>query len=257
MANKQWDAGSYEESCSFVYRFGSSVTELLTLTPGMRVLDLGCGSGALTAQLRDQLQPEGGTVLGVDASAEMLALARTHYPDISFQQMDARYLSFSEEFDAVFSNAVFHWIDREEQPLLLAGIARALKPGGQLCCEFGGAGCGGRVHAALRKAFERRGLCYRFPFYFPTIGEYAPQLERAGLMPTHAFLFDRPTPMAGEKGLETWIRMFVTAPFGGLSEKETAVLIHEAEDELRESMFDGESWIIDYVRIRLRAVKAR
>lgn len=255
MANKSWDAESYEQSCSFVYRFGADVTELLQLFPGMKVLDLGCGSGVLTAGLAEKLNAVNGSVIGADASSDMLALAGKHYPAFPFLQKDARFLDFDEEFDAVFSNAVFHWIDREEQHLLLDGVARTLKPGGQLVCEFGGAGCGKKVHDALRAAFEKRGLNYKMPFYFPTIGEYAPRMEQAGLVLTDAFLFDRPTPMEGENGLEKWIRMFVTAPFAGLSDELTEEIIAEAADFLRPTMFDGEKWIIDYVRIRLRAVR--
>lgn len=255
MANKFWNAEGYEQSCSFVYRFGADVTGLLTLAPGMKVLDLGCGSGALTAGLAEKLDEVNGSIVGVDASAEMLALAQEHYPEMDLRQADARFLAFDGEFDAVFSNAVFHWIDEGEQHLLLRGVSRALKPGGQLVCEFGGAGCGKKVHNALRASFEKRELCYKMPFYFPTIGEYAPQMEREGLILTDAFLFDRPTPMAGEDGLEKWIRMFVTAPFAGLSPELTGEIIAEAVSALRPEMFDGEKWTIDYVRIRLRAVK--
>lgn len=256
MRNKKWDAQEYQQSCAFVYEYGGDVTRLLKREPGMRVLDLGCGNGVLTAQLGQELKALGGSIVGVDASPEMLALARKNYPEMDFRQMDAAALTFEEEFDAVFSNAVFHWISGTEgQRALLAGISRALKPGGQLVCEFGGHGCAGQVHGALRAAFRRRSLDYPFSFFFPTIGEYAPLLEEASLLPTDAFLFDRPTPMAGEDGLRRWIRMFVTAPFEGMPEEETGRILAEAEEALRPRMFDGESWIIDYVRIRLRAEK--
>lgn len=256
MSKKKWNAQGYQQSCAFVYEYGGDVTKLLQMRPGMKVLDLGCGNGVLTARLGAELEKIGGSIVGVDASPEMLSLARENYPEMDFRQMDAVSLTFEEAFDAVFSNAVFHWIDSTAgQRALLSGVFRALKPGGQLVCEFGGYGCAGQVHRVLRESFQRRGLCYPFPFFFPTIGEYAPLVEGAGLTVTDAFLFDRPTPMAGEDGLRRWISMFVTAPFEGMPKEEVQKILAEAEEALQPNLFDGESWIIDYVRLRLRAEK--
>ena len=251
--NITWDAQGYTDGFSFVHRFGEDVLSLLDAPQGSFVVDLGCGNGALTQQLAQR----GYRVLGVDASQEMLDKARALHPELTFAQGDATALSLDEPADAIFSNAVFHWIDAEKQPQLVASVAAALRPGGQLVCEFGGFGCAGHVHAALERAFERRGLVYPRTFYFPTIGQYAPVLERAGLRVTHAQLFDRPTPQLPEVGLRGWIAMFVTAPFVGMDAPLREAIVSEAEDELRSVLLRADGvWIIDYVRIRLRAVKA-
>ena len=90
-------------------------------------------------------------------------------------------------------------------------------PEGQFVFECGGHGCGARIHAALAREFEAHGLAYELPFYFPTIGEYAPLVEAAGMRVTHALLFDRPTALKGPNGMADWIRMFVQRPFEGMA----------------------------------------
>lgn len=251
--NITWDAQGYTDGFSFVHRFGEDVLSLLDAPEGSFVVDLGCGNGALTQKLAQR----GYRVLGVDASAEMLAKARALHPDLRFVAGDAAALTLDEPADAIFSNAVFHWIDTDKQPQLASSLAAALRPGGQLVCEFGGFGCAEHVHTALEHAFARRALVYPRTFYFPTIGQYAPILEAAGLRVTHAQLFDRPTPQPPEVGLRGWIAMFVTAPFEGMDASLRETIVSEAEENLRGELQRGDgTWVIDYVRIRIRAVRA-
>lgn len=250
--NITWNAQGYAQDFSFVPRYGEDVLGLLTAAPGSFVVDVGCGNGALT----ERLAQSGYRTLGLDASPEMLATARALHPELRFMQADALSFALPEQADALFSNAVFHWIDAEKQPQLLANLSRSLRPGGELVCEFGGCGCAERVHAALERAFAARGLTYPRVFYFPTVGEYAPLMEAAGLRVTHAFLFDRPTPQRGPDGLRAWINMFVTAPFAGMDDALREAIIDDAIERTRGELLqpDG-TWIVDYVRIRLRAVK--
>lgn len=161
--NIAWDAQGYRERFSFVPRYGAGLMELLTAAPGARVVDLGCGAGALT----EKLAGRGYDALGVDASPEMLSAARKAYPNLSFLLADARSFALDRPADAIFSNAVFHWIDASEQDALLANVARNLKPGGELVCEFGGRGCAETVHSALEESFARRGLFLRAGVLLP------------------------------------------------------------------------------------------
>ena len=250
--NITWNAQGYTQDFSFVHQYGEDVLGLLTAAPGSLVVDVGCGNGALT----EKLSQRGYRTLGLDASPEMLESARALHPDLTFRKADALTFTLPEPAGALFSNAVFHWIDADRQPQLLANLARNLRPGGELVCEFGGHGCAERVHAALERAFAVRGLTYPRVFYFPTIGEYAPLLEAAGLRVTHAFLFDRPTPQQGPDGLRAWIDMFVRAPFAGMDAALREAIIADAMEQTRGELLrpDG-TWIVDYVRIRLRAVK--
>ena len=135
--NITWDAQEYSDDFSFVYHYGEDVLKLLEIRPGDTIIDLGCGNGALTMRL----EQAGAHAIGIDASEEMLSMARRDYPALDFRQADALNFTIEKPADALFSNAVFHWIDKEKQPLLLRQINRALKPHGQLVCEFGGKGC--------------------------------------------------------------------------------------------------------------------
>ncbi len=250
--NIDWNAGDYARHFSFVPRYGEAVLDLLDVGPGASVVDLGCGNGMLTRRLTDR----GLRVTGIDASREMLDVARRAYPDLTFTQADALDFTLDTPVEAVFSNAVFHWIDRDRQPDLLRQVNRALTTGGRLVCEFGGKGCAASVHEALRRSFRNRGMDYAFGFYFPTIGEYAPLLEQAGFRVEVALLFDRPTPQqGGQRGLREWVGMFDKRPFDGLDDDTKNDILAEAEEALRPSLFSGGTWYIDYVRLRLKAIK--
>ncbi|MFQ9516481.1 MAG: class I SAM-dependent methyltransferase [Eubacterium sp.] len=123
--------------------------------------------------------------------------------------------------------------------------------------EFGGKGCGEAVHSTLEKYFEKRGMKYPRTFYFPTIGEYAPILEKCGLQVEYATLFDRPTEQTTENGLEDWIRMFVKESFKNVDEKMKNEIIQETAEELRDQLYIDGKWFVDYVRIRIKAKKVK
>lgn len=224
---------------------------LITKKPGCRVIDLGCGNGSLTARIAGQ----GYIVTGIDDSEEMLRSARKEHPDLSFLQGNAVSFHLEERADVVFSNAVFHWIDEKDQQAMLTNIYRNLMSGGELVCEFGGSGCAEAVHETLEQCFSERGLVYRRVFYFPTIGQYAPMLEKAGFKIEYAALFDRPTPQNGPDGLANWIRMFVKKPFEGMEKERKEEIISDAVSRLRDRLYQDGTWIVDYVRIQFRAVK--
>lgn len=249
--NIDWNAKEYKDNFSFVPHYGEDVLNLIDAAPGALVVDLGCGNGGLMGALMER----GYQVIGVDASADMLALAQERYPEVVLLHADACSFHLLEKADVIFSNAVLHWIDGDRQDELIQNIANQLVPGGQLVCEFGGKGCAEHVHAALEKIFASHGLNYRRAFYFPTVGEYAPMLERYGLQVRYAVLFDRPTPQQTENGLADWIRMFDKAPFEGVDEVLKEQIIEEAEKMMRPVLYHDGCWYIDYVRIRIKAVK--
>src|SRR5260370_7636584 len=111
MAAQTWDPALYARNARFVSDLGSPVLELLAPLPGERILDLGCGDGALTKRLVD-LQCE---VVAVDSSAPQIEAAKKLGLDAHV--LNAEELPFREEFDAVFSNAVLHWI-KNADPIL-------------------------------------------------------------------------------------------------------------------------------------------
>ncbi len=247
--NIKWNPSEYKKGFSFVHEYGEDVLKLFSLPKGSFVCDLGCGRGELTSKLR----AEGYEAVGLDASEDMIKAARAAFPDIEFISGNGLDFTLPEKADGIFSNAVFHWIDGNLQDRLLENISSNLRTGGELVCEFGGRGCAEKVHSALRKIFEEKGLSYAYEFYFPTIGEYAPLLEKNGLRVVYASLFDRPTPQ--KQGLRGWIEMFDKKPFEGIDTETKEVIIKEAEEILKPELFSEGVWIVDYVRIRLKAVK--
>lgn len=251
MANIAWDAGKYAKSFSYVAGYGQALIGLLDIRPGMACLDLGCGNGALTQKLKDA----GLDAFGIDGSESQIKAARASHPALRFSLGDAVSFKLDAPVDAVFSNAVFHWIDRRLQPRMLGCVFDALKDGGQFVFEMGGRGNNALIHGALARAFSRRGLSYAMPFYFPSIGEYAPLLEQAGFRVEAAWLFDRWTPLFGDDGLSDWIRMFVKRPFEGVADEVKDGIIAEAVEELRPSLLEGGIWHADYVRLRCKAAR--
>lgn len=232
-----WDAKQYQQRHSYVFQFGQAVLDLLAPRKGERILDLGCGSGQLTAAIADA----GATVIGIDSSPEMLAEARANYPAIDFRLGDAAKFSLEAPVDAVFSNAVLHWVKNAAGAA--ASIARALKPGGRFVAEFGGHGNIQPVVDALREELGP----VETPWYYPSIGEYATVLEQNGLEPQQAWLIDRPTPVEGEDGMVDWLTMFVRfAPKDQLP---------KVAERLRATHYKDGVWTLDYRRLRIVAIK--
>jgi trans-aconitate methyltransferase len=252
---QRWDPALYDQRAAFVSLAAADLVDLLAPVPGESILDLGCGTGALAAAIAAR----GARVVGVDASPEMIARARAAAPAVDFRVGDGQQLSSvladGEQFDAVFSNAALHWMTRADDTAL--GLARALKPGGRLIAELGGAGCVATVTSAAGAALRARGEdpARWLRWYFPTIPDYAAVLARAGLQPRLLWLFDRPTRLAGVAGLADWLQVFL-APLAAHLGADWRSFVGEMEARCRPHLFDGTDWVLDYVRLRLRATRA-
>jgi trans-aconitate methyltransferase len=245
---QSWHPDRYACNARFVADLALSLVDLLAPQPGERILDLGCGDGLLT----EKIAACGCQVVGIDASAEQVKAAAARGLDACL--MDAQELAFEEEFDAVFSNAVLHWIAHTDK--MLAGVWRALKPGGRFVAELGGHGNVATIETAIRNALERRGIDTAGvePWHFPTPGAYRGQLARGGFRVRRLSLFPRPTRLPGDIGgwLETFAEAFITL----LPQREQRSLIDDVREELRPALCDAEGrWTADYVRLRFAAQK--
>ncbi|MBS7526084.1 methyltransferase domain-containing protein [Fusibacter paucivorans] len=248
-SNQKWDASLYDGKHSFVANYGNDLVELLNPKSGEKILDLGCGTGDLTQKIAES----GAEVVGIDASEAMVLRAQQKYSSISFSVMDATALAFETAFDAVFSNAVLHWVLEKER--VLESIYQVLKPGGRMVVEFGGKDNCSQINQRIIENIEARGYTYQFPWYFPSIGEYAQLLERVGFEVSYAIHYDRFTKLEGEEGMRNWIAMFSSNFFKTVEANDQQVIINKTIEQLRDSLYVDKSWYVDYKRIRVVAIK--
>jgi len=246
IAGQSWEAERYAEAGAFVPVLGMPVVELLDPRPGERILDLGCGDGVLS----EKIAAAGAEVVAVDAAPELIAAAQARGLDARL--MDGQKLSFAAEFDAVFSNAALHWMRDAEA--VIAGVKRALKPGGRFVAELGGHGNIASVIVALTAVLARRSIAAGplNPFYFPTAETHRGRLERAGFVVDQIAILPRPTVPTGD--IEPWLDAFCETFLRAVPEPERAAARRETAELLRPVLQaeDGR-WIADYVRLRFRA----
>jgi trans-aconitate methyltransferase len=247
-STQTWDPERYARNARFVSDLGMPVVQLLAPRRGERILDLGCGDGVIAAKLAEM----GCEVVAVDSSDMQIAAARKLSLDA--RVMSAEALTFREEFDAVFSNAALHWMLRPDD--VIAGVWRALRPGGRFVAEMGGKGCVETIKLALLAALARRRIDGQrlVPWYFPTIDDYSGRLRNAGFVISYISLFPRPTPLPGD--VTAWLETFAENFLRALPHSEWPALLEEVREVLGPKLCDAnDNWTADYVRLRFAAQK--
>ena len=253
MGLTDWNASLYDDKHSFVFKYGEDLVELLKPQHGERILDLGCGNGYLTSVIA----ASGATVIGIDNSIEMVTKAKTEYPHLEFQVQNATDFHFDEHFDAVFSNAVLHWILEKEKAVDC--IYDNLKRQGRLVLEMGGRNNVMKIIKALQKSLVKNGFMENAEmplWYFPTLGEYTSLLESKGFRVNYAIYYDRETKLNDDKdGIKDWLKMFATHYYNGIEENTVADILNDVQDILEPTNYRNGSWYADYKRLRLVAFK--
>jgi trans-aconitate methyltransferase len=232
-----WDGLAYRQVSDLQRWLAGEALADVVLDGDERVLDVGCGDGTLSKQI----VARGATVLGVDNSPEMIAAARAKGIDAIL--MDVVDMTFSNEFDAAFSNATLHWVLEKEQAA--RAIFRALKAGGRFAGEMGGEGNLQKLRDALDEELIIRG--YVPPIeasnWYPSPQEFSAVYEAAGFEQIDARLIERPTPI--EHGVAQWVTTFRR---GWL---DRAAVPEEERAEIGAAVADRiGSNIADYVRLR-------
>ncbi len=247
MVQGEWSAEGYAANARFVAELGGAVFDLLAPLPGERILDLGCGDGALT----EKLVAAGASVLGVDASPDMIRAARARGLDA--QVVDGQHLDFGPDFDAVFTNAALHWMP--DGAAVIAGVFRALKPGGRFVGEFGGHGNVAAIVTALNAALTARGQDARkLRRWYPTAQRYAALLAAGGFHVRSAVLIPRPTPLP--TGIVGWLATFADPFLADMPGLDRPALLAEVAALLAPALqTDAGEWVADYVRLRFEAAK--
>jgi SAM-dependent methyltransferase len=243
-----WDPQAYGQNGAFVHGLAGGVLEWVEAQTGERILDLGCGDGQLTARVA----LSGANVVGLDASPQMAAAARSR--GIAVDEGSAESLPYVDgSFDAVFSNAALHWV--RDQDAMLAEVRRVLTVGGRFVAEMGGQGNIAAIRVALMAVMSRHGFDGREDNvnYYPTVDGYSRRLERHGFKVERIALIPRPTPLA-EGGMNGWIRTFRRGVLDTLPEAMRETVVEEAVALLGPVLRDEEgNWTADYVRLRFIA----
>ena len=152
----------------------------------------------------------------------------------------------------MFSNAVLHWIT--DPDAALAGMRRALAPGGRLVAELGGHGCVAAVREALAVVLDRRGIDAEScnPWYFPTVAEYRARLAAHGFAVDCIRLFPRATRLPSD--LTDWLQTFAQPFLAPVPDAERAAVCDEVRRRLEPRLRGGDGvWVADYVRLRVAA----
>ncbi len=241
-----WNAESYETHGRFVSDHGQIILNWLDPQSGELILDAGCGDGALTSEIAQS----GAEVEGVEVSPSMVSAARER--GLKVRELDLLLLDDEARYDAIFSNAVLHWIS--DWPRLLSGFRKALKPDGRLVVECGGHG----NIAAIRTAICAAASQYNVPTHAAAEAYLTPEeatklLNEAGFEVERAELVARRTYL--KSGMEGWLSVFrhqfiEQFPEGEVRDEVMAKLLSWLEPQLKTA--DGD-WHADYVRLRFIA----
>jgi trans-aconitate 2-methyltransferase len=260
VTNTYWDAEVYDRIGTPMRKWAQRVIDDLALRGDETVLDAGCGSGSVTFDLLQKLPH--GKVVAIDASAEMIAslkkaIAERQETRVTPLQASLTDFTLAEPVDAVFSNAVFHWIP--DDAALFGCLFRATKPGGRLRAQCGGFGNNQRVLEVVasvrgQSRFGRHLGAFTDSKKYRTPQDAQTALERAGWHDVRASLFDAPIPFDDHAAAALYIKTI-------LLRDHVARLPEELRDPYCLAVVDetvrrhGEPYVADYVRLDLWASK--
>ncbi|MGN6644837.1 MAG: class I SAM-dependent methyltransferase [Verrucomicrobiota bacterium] len=207
-----WNAADYAANSAAQQTWARELITRLALRGSEHILDVGCGDGKVTAELACAVSR--GSVVGIDASPEMIRFARETFPpaqmpNLTFEIMDARQIRFSQKFDLIFSNAALHWIDDHQGFLRVAAIS--LQPGGRLVISCGGKGNAQDVFLALRGELRLKRWRDYFrklerPYFFYSPEDYQKWLPRSGFETRNIRLADKDMMFPSRNAFAGWFR---------------------------------------------------
>ena len=212
---ESWDGRDYERHSSHQRAWGSDLIGQLSLHGDERILDLGCGDGSLTRLLAERVPR--GSVVGIDAAAQMLDAARDKCgPNMAVRHLDITDLNDETAFDVVFSNASLHWV--HDHAVVLQAIHRALRPGGLLLAQFGCDGNCPNLLACLRhqmaiSPFSEAFAVFRWPWFFPTLPAYEDLLRDSPFTEWRVWMQRRDQRFPSADAMVGWIDNPCLIPF--------------------------------------------
>jgi trans-aconitate 2-methyltransferase len=255
---REWNAAVYHRVSNPQMEWGLPVLARLPLEGGELVLDVGCGTGRLTERLLARLPR--GRVVAIDQSANMLEAAREYLTGkggrgIDLVQADASALPFAEHADAVFSTATFHWI--RDHVRLFASLYTALKPGGRLVAQCGGAGNLERMHHRCRTLTREPGFARYFDGWsdaweFADAATTEARLRRAGFVDIHTDIEAAPIVQPDAAAFREFSEHVICRPF--LARIDVPEVRDRFMSELTEAASrDSPPFELDYWRLNIDA----
>lgn len=211
----EFDGRKYEKASAHQRQWGTRLIAELDLRGHEHVLDLGCGDGALTAQIAARL-PQG-EALGIDASQGMIDAARPkERGNLRVLLMNIDDLDFVARFDVIFSNAALHWV--KDHRRLWRNVCRALRPAGRVRFNFAAEGNCRHLFKVIRQAmtlpqFATRFADFEWPWYMPPVDQYATLVRSYGLEDARIWPENRDTAFPDVNALIAWIDQPSLVPF--------------------------------------------
>ncbi len=206
----EWNAADYANQSSAQQVWAEELLAKLNLSGSEQVLDLGCGDGKVSAAIAACLTH--GNVTGIDASFEMISLAKKAYVNsrnLNFKHDDATDFSYNEKFDVVFSNAVLHWV--QDHVAVLKNCYQSLSHGGKVLLQMGGQGnaeefIGVVTEVTAREKWKEYYQRFTFPYHFYATEDYENWLNNTGFKAIRIELINKDMQHVGKKGLAGWFR---------------------------------------------------
>lgn len=255
-SSREWNSDAYHRLSSPQVSWGKKVLSRLRLRGDELVLDAGCGTGRLTADLLEALPR--GRVIGIDLSQNMLRSAREHLrqfgTQVSLVACDLLYLPFQRAFDGIVSTAAFHWVLDHDR--LFTNLYNALIPGGWLEAQCGGGPNIRRLRdradaLAATPKFAPFFAGFREPWLYQDAEGAAASLGRAGFTNVETSIESAPTALESANEYREFVpniilrRHLQNLPSDELRKEFVERLTEEAAS-------DDPPFLLDYWRLNLR-----
>ena len=260
MSRIEWDSEAYDRLSDPQFGWGMKLIESLPLCGDETILDAGCGSGRLTAELLKRLPH--GRVIAVDFSANMIKTATQRLGDeldrVELLEADLNEFTLPRSVDGIFSNAVFHWVANHSS--MFRSLFTALKPGGWLVAQFGGGGNLSRLKSRVSMMRSEEPF-RRYLEKFDEVAHYEPvaptvaRMKEAGFFEITAGLHPEPVTFPDAVVYKNFIRSVNLHRY-------VAKFPREVEEDFVERLAamaskDNPPYTLDYVRLTIRATKPK
>lgn len=178
----EFDGEKYKKASSHQKEWGAKLISEFEFKGFEHILDLGCGDGAITAQLAEKVP--NGHVIGIDTSKGMIETALKNHKssNLKFQLLDINSIKYQNNFDIIISNATLHWV--KDHKRLLTNVYSALKNNGIARFNFAADGNCSNFFKIIKQAMKLPQYASYFnsfiwPWYMPAIEEYEAVSEQS------------------------------------------------------------------------------